>query len=1093
MTPRRLALMALAIGLLASTASAQEPIRFARTPDISPEGKWVAFSYLGDIWLVESVGGVARPVTMHEAHDINPVFSPDGRWLAFSSNRHGSYDVFVVPVEGGKPRRLTFDSAADHVTGWTSDGKHVLFASTRGVAFPSTQGLFTVPVDGGPEKPMGIADVKEASVSPSGDLVAYSRGPGAWYRKGYRGSSNDDIWVAKFDGTGHRRVTTFDGQDGSPMWSPDGRRVLYVSEQFGVANVVAVDVTPTGFGSPVAITRHTDDSVRRARISRNGEWIVYECGCDLWLISTRGGSSRRIAIEARADDKSNPERVTTFSRGITSYAPSPDERHAAIIVHGELFIVPLPGGGKATRVTDHPAYDHAPVWAPDGKAVLFASDRGGQEDFYLAQSDDPESPEMAKATRFKVKALTNSSDSKSGASYSPDGKRIAFLKNGQLWTMLADGSGAKAVVSERQVFDYEWSPDGRWFVYARSDGSFAAELYITPSDGGSARRLLAGGFARAFPNEFPRNITRYAMYNGDVTWSATGNRIAFISQRRGDQGIYALPLQKPGTGEASGIDWEDIHLRAERVAPISAEEGAISRDGARVAFRSRSSGDDLWVAGTDGRDLTRVTTGNLQPRQIRWSKRIPGMVYFLDSSGTIRMSVVGSSMFSPARPMPGTAGTGSSEPARVSFNAKLIVKRDEEYAEMFEQSWRALAESFYDPAFHGADWKAVREKYRPIVKHIAQKEDLYAMLHLMLGELNASHLGVGGFGSSPEEVTADLGLIFDASHAGPGLKIAEIVKRGPADRRGLNLKPGDIISAIDRSPIDLNTNLSQRLNGKVGDTVSLDVLIQPNGSRTDPKNRRRVEVTATTRESISGLMYERWVQQNADRVTKLSRGKLGYIHIPSMDEPGLERFVRSLYSDNFDKEALIIDVRFNGGGFTHDQVLNYLTGKEHTVFRQRDGGDGLVLRSFDRKWTKPMTVLINNRSYSDAEIFPSAFRTLGLGKLVGQPTGGFVIGTTAVRLIDGSYFRVPRTGVYSLGRVNMEKEGVRPDVLVEPHPEQLLRGEDPQLDKAVEVLTADWVAWLATRSATAGVSGRPSTGAALPAPAPGPTPKPPQR
>jgi tricorn protease len=208
-------------------------------------------------------------------------------------------------------------------------------------------------------------------------------------------------------------------------------------------------------------------------------------------------------------------------------------------------------------------------------------------------------------------------------------------------------------------------------------------------------------------------------------------------------------------------------------------------------------------------------------------------------------------------------------------------------------------------------------------------------------------------------------------------------------------------------------------------------------------------------------MYDRWVENNAHRVAELSKGKLGYIHIPSMDEAGLDRFVRSLYSDNYDKEAIVLDVRFNGGGFTHEKILNYLGSREHTIFKERDGGQGLVLRSSDRKWHKPLVLLINNRSYSDAEIFPNAFRTLGLGKLVGQPTGGFVIGTGSVRLIDGSLLRIPRIGVYTAKGVNMEKEGVMPDVLVEEHPDQLAKGIDVQLDKAVEVLQKEVIAWKA--------------------------------
>jgi tricorn protease len=408
---------------------------------------------------------------------------------------------------------------------------------------------------------------------------------------------------------------------------------------------------------------------------------------------------------------------------------------------------------------------------------------------------------------------------------------------------------------------------------------------------------------------------------------------------------------------------------------------------------------------------------------------------------------------------------------------------------MFDQTWRYLAENFYDAKFHGRDWAAVRARYRPLVKHVAVKEDLYALLHLMLGELNASHLGVSGLTGLPEETTADLGLIFDETYRGRGLKVKEVLKRGPADRRGLAIKPGDVVTAVDGVAITPQVDVSKLLNGKEGEAVVVQVTNNPAADPKTPGAYRRYEIQPTNRGQIAELMYDRWVEHNAARVKELSKGKLGYIHIPNMQEDGLDRFVRSLYSDNFDKEAIVLDVRYNGGGFTHDQVLNYLAGREHTFFRQRDGGQGAVLRSADRKWARPLVLLINNQSYSDAEIFPSAFRTMGLGKLVGQPTGGFVIGTGSVRLIDGSALRVPRIGVYTTRGVNMEKEGVRPDVLVEPHPDQLAHGQDLQLDKAVEVLQADVVAWKKKNQATVAATPEGPGKAGTPAVTPVATPK----
>ncbi|HEX4588967.1 MAG TPA: MdsD protein, partial [Gemmataceae bacterium] len=472
---RHIPFSVVALVTLAATAPAQEPIRFARTPDISPDGRLVAFSYLGDIWVVESIGGVARPVTLHEAHDIYPVFSPDGRQIAFASNRHGSYDVFVVPSAGGRPKRLTSDSATDVPVGWTPDGKDVLFTSSRAVAYPQTSALYTVPAAGGAVKPVGVVDAKDGSISPKNDRIAYVRGPGTWYRKGYRGSSNDDVWVCGRDGADHRRLTTFDGQDGSPMWAPDGKSLFYVTEQFGTANIARLDLSAGGTPAPQRITFHADDSVRKARISGNGEWIVYECGADLYVMPVAGGPPRKLAIEIHADEKTNSERVITLNRDATEYAPAPDEKHVAFVAHGQIFVCPLPGGGRATRLTESPAYDHGINWSPDGKKLVFASDRSGREDLYLVESDDPDASELGKAHRFKVKPLTQTPEAESDANFSPDGKRIAYLRSGQLWTMSADGTDAKAVVKDVQVFDYDWSPDGKYFAFARTDGSYASE------------------------------------------------------------------------------------------------------------------------------------------------------------------------------------------------------------------------------------------------------------------------------------------------------------------------------------------------------------------------------------------------------------------------------------------------------------------------------------------------------------------------------------------------------------------------------------------------------------------------------------------
>ena len=349
-----------------------------------------------------------------------------------------------------------------------------------------------------------------------------SRGPGAWYRKGYRGSSNDDIWICNADGTNHRQLTTFHGQDNSPMWAADGQWLYYVSEAFGTpANIVRIPATVSPVAAsprPRQVTFHKEDGVRRARISQNGAWIVYECWPGpVGRLHPEGAVPRKLAIEVHTDDKSNTERLETYnSTGITEFALSSDERQVVFTVHGELFRAPILGSPKATRLTTTGADNHGAAWSPDNSRIIFISDRDGQENMYLLEADDPDHPKLTEAHRFKTTRLTSGKEPPAGISFSPDGKRVAFLRAGKLWTMNPDGREEKVAVNEVRVIDYEWSPDGKWFVFARLDGSFASELYIVPATGPTADNPI-------------RNITRYATSNTGVTWSADGKKLCFLS------------------------------------------------------------------------------------------------------------------------------------------------------------------------------------------------------------------------------------------------------------------------------------------------------------------------------------------------------------------------------------------------------------------------------------------------------------------------------------------------------------------------------------------------------------------------------------
>ncbi len=326
------------------------------------------------------------------------------------------------------------------------------------------------------------------------------------------------------------------------------------------------------------MTSHKDEAVRKARISGNGDWIVYECGADLWIASTKEGiAPRKMTIEVNADDAVNTETTTTLTQGASEFALTADEKYVAVVVHGQIFLMPLPSllapsapdpsRPRVTRLTKSPAFDHGVAWSPDSQKIIFASDRNGHEDLYLLEADDKEHPRLVEAQKFKVKQLTDTPEAEFGVGFSPDGKIVTFLRAGKLWTMKPDGTDQKVLVNDTQVFDYEWSPDSRWVAYARMDGSFASELYIIPAGGGAAR-----------------NISHYATFNGGITWSQTGNKLAFVSDRRRRMSMCVLSLQKPavkGAPASSDIDWEDIHLRVEQPAYISAEEAPSLLTGPR--------------------------------------------------------------------------------------------------------------------------------------------------------------------------------------------------------------------------------------------------------------------------------------------------------------------------------------------------------------------------------------------------------------------------------------------------------------------------------------------------------------------------------
>lgn len=1043
-----------------TTAAAQETVRGARHPALSPDGRWLAFSWRGDLWKVNSAGGGrADRLTVHPGDDRLPQWSPDGRWIAFSSKRDGNYDVFIAAADGGSTRQLTFHSSDDLVQGWTADGARVLFTSARdfdrGV-------LWSVAVTGGTERKVTRGQTATASVSPDGRTLLLSSGAaGGWWRKGYRGANNWAVWSRPFDRMGAAtKLTTFNGRNGWPFFSPDGRLVWYLSDSTGSTELWRMNADGS---AKEPVTRIGRDGARFLSVARNGSLAAFELDASLFTValgtvSTDGNTAapQEVRITAASDEQFNNIARQTFTDRASEMDLSGDGREVAFVVHGDLFVAPTRAGGSTENLTGSFARDLDASWSPDNRALAFVSDRNGTEDIFILRSADTTEPRLARTLRTQTTQLTREATRETSPGFSPDGRRIAFLRSGDppsLWVMDAGGANATKL-AEGYVNNYAWSPDGRWIAYVQQHsyptGSGGNDIFVIPAAGGQAV-----------------NVTNYPAGNRSPRWSRDGRRLGFISTRgpgEGNSDLYQIWLRRAddertredwATEEERGagppgavpsgardsasartpptvqIDFEDIEDRARRVTDgMRVQSFAISPDGKQFAVVANVGGQsDLWTFGRDGDSPSRVTRGDAQPSNVAYDQD-GRKIYYLTGRGTL-------ASIEPS----GQNG------ASIAFQARVTIDRAAESLQMYEEAWRSLGARFYDPRMHGRDWNAVHASYRTMAEAAYTREALGDVVLMMIGELNASHLNFTLPAETDALRTGELGLGFDDAYRGRGLRVSSVVPHGPTDRVASRVTAGEFLLAVGESPVTDTTNVYRLLAGTVGDRIAITV-----GPSADGRGSRVLGVRPISAADLGNLLYEDWVARNHQRVQQLSGGRLGYLHIRAMNQPSLERFKRDLWGREASSEAVIIDQRYNGGGNIHEQLWTELGRRAPIYFTNRAG----VRRFSPQTWTRPSVVLQNQNSFSDAEIFPLGYKALGFGRTIGLSTGGGVIGTANIQLIDGSTFRLPGSGVYSVqGDRNLENWGIEPDIWVENPFEQEQLGSDLQLERAVqELMTA---------------------------------------
>jgi tricorn protease len=1041
-------------------APAAPPKYALAEPGISPDGREIAFSSGGEIWSVPAAGGDAHVLVADAAFDRRPLFSPDGRELAFVSTRTGGGDIYVLTLAAGTLRRVTWDDGLEQLDGWSRDSRWLYFSSTSH-DISGMNDLFRVSRDGG--TPMAVsADryVNEfgAAPSPDGRRLAFSaRGNGSaqWWRKSGSHLDESELWMLDLDKAGtpdaYTEITKRDSRQLWPMWNGDGSSLFYVADRGGAENIWTRPASATG--PDRALTTFRDGRLLWPSITTDGKTVAFERNFGIWTLDTASGQAREVPIVRRGVASSPAPERTRLTNQFSDLALSPDGKKIVFVARGDLFAASAHDGGDAQRMTSTPEIESQPVWAPDSRRVAYVSARQGGQQVYLY--DFATSAESA---------ISTGSATDISPIFSPDGASLAFFRNRKelhvvdLATKadrtIATGTFADSLDTPRPV----WSPDGRWIaIFAIGARGFTnAELASARGDGP------------------PRPVTFLANTNSDsIAWSRDGTYLLFATNQRTETGQLARvdltlhtpkfredlfrdlfteprnPQEPPGTPGTPGNPGPTpaSPAPARNLVPVfdglrdrlsllplglDVRDVAITPDGKTAIVIAAAAGQaNVWAYSLDelaadrpvARQLS-TTAGNKSSPQITPDSR---EVYYLDAG---RINIV-------------TIDRREARPLGVT--AEFTTDFARERLEVFEQGWALLRDNFFDANFNGVNWDQSRVTYGERAAAAATPDELRRVMSLMIGDLNASHLGISGPAVPP--AIGRLGLEFDraAYEANGTMRVTDVVPLGPAALTGA-IHPGDTIAAVDGHPTGARVNLDELLANTIDRRVVLRVasIGQP---------ARDVVVRPTNQATEKALIYRRWVDQNREYVAKVSGGRLGYVHMSSMSAAALDQLYVDLDADNHARDGVVIDIRNNNGGFVNAYAIDVFTRQPYLRMASRGLPEAPARTLLGQRSLELSTVLVTNQhSLSDAEDFTEGYRALKLGSVVGEPTSGWIIYTSDVRLVDGSTLRLPHTRIRGADGTDMERHPRPVDFAVTRPVGETLAGKDSQLDEAVRVL-----------------------------------------
>ncbi len=1052
----------LATLLIAQSLEAQT--RLLRFPAVN--GDRIAFTYAGDLWTVPATGGTAVRVTAHPGLELFPAFSPDGRYLAFTGQYDGDEQVYVVPASGGVPRQLTFYPADgpraerwgyDHqVYGWTPDGSRILFRSSRdGWSLSRTQ-LYTVPAAGGPAEVLPMPRGGSGAFSPDGRRIVYS----PLFRdfrseKRYAGGTANRLVIFDLDAQSAVSIPERDRAQRDPMWIGD--LIYYNSDDDGTFNLYSYDPRTS---ERRQITHYDAWDVRWPSADPATGRIVFELGGELQLLDTGNGQVTPVTIHVPHDGlHTRPSRVAVAGQ-VSGFALSPSGERALFTARGDVFTAPIENGPTRNLTGSSRSHDKAAAWSPDGRSIVFLSDRTGEEELWLIAQDGRGEPEQltrdGAAMRYSPR-------------WSADGSRIAFSdKDGKLWVLTLDGRRLTEVARDPRgtVGDYTWSPRDNHLAFSMQDARGYRAVHIWSAGDGRARPVTEGFFSEYNPSWgakgdylFYLSDREYAPQISNVEWNFAGNRSTriFALALRSD-----LPHPFPPRSDEVTIEEEGESASSSPAeGPLRIDFDGIAR---RVAPVPVDPDNYAGLAANDGHLIYAVTSAFYYGRSAESQPTLK--VFALDdrTESTLAEGIAGYTLSGDGKKVLVREGgnfalyeakAGGASSKKSVSTAGLYVDRvpADEWAQIFDEVWRRYRDFFYVDNMHGYDWEALRDQYRPLLAHVAHRSDLNYLISEMISELAVQHAYIaGGDWDQPARPTVALpGARFELDPASGHYRISRIFTghneetryRSPLTEVGVDATVGDFVLAIDGEPLRPDEDPYRLLQHKADRPVTLTLSTRPDmrGSR---------EVTFQPVSNESALLYLDWVEANRRRVDELTGGRVGYFHVPDMGATGIAEFIKWYYPQ-VRKEGLVIDVRANGGGNVSSMLIDRLRRELlATGFARNDEYPSTYPRG--AVFHGSMVTILDENSSSDGDIFPAMFREAGLGPLIGRRSWGGVIGiTNRGNLIDGGSVNVPEFGFNSVtGEWIIEGYGVDPDIEVAQDPIAVIEGRDPQLERAVQ-------------------------------------------